>query len=115
MKIKNEKERIGNFIKTIREGQGFTQEEFAKALATSQSAVARMESGKQNFTMEQLEKISTVLGRKILSLSSSIDFEIQGGKKLSGNINTNYSKNGAIKAFGKKYFRIHKLIRIWNG
>ncbi len=96
MKIKNEKERIGNFIKTIREGQGFTQEEFAKALSTSQSAVARMESGKQNFTMEQLEKISTVLGRKILSLSSSIDFEINGGKKLSGSIDTNYSKNGAI-------------------
>ncbi len=87
---------IGYFIKSLRERRGLTQEGFAEALNTSQSAVARMEKGDQNLTLEQLTKISDVLGHKILSLSDSIDFKITGGRKLSGSVRTNYSKNGAI-------------------
>lgn len=87
---------IGNFIKNLREERGMSQDAFAKALNTSQSAVARMEKGDQNFTTGVLEKISKVLEHKILSLSSSTDFEIVGGKKLSGSIRTNYSKNGSV-------------------
>ena len=73
-----------------------TQEDFAKALATSQSAVARMESGKQNFSTQELLKISSVLNRKIMTISNSLDFEITGGRKLSGSITTNFSKNGSV-------------------
>lgn len=87
---------IGEFIKNLREKRGLTQEEFAKALATSQSAVARMERGGQNFTTELLNKIGDVLGHKIVSISQSTDFEIKGGKKLSGTIRTGYSKNGSV-------------------
>ncbi|MEK7102890.1 MAG: UDP-N-acetylglucosamine 1-carboxyvinyltransferase [Patescibacteria group bacterium] len=92
-----EQEKVGYLIKKLREEKGMTQEAFAQALSTSQSAVARMESGGQNLTLEQLGKISTILGRKIVSLSSdSIDFKIEGGRQLSGTIVTNTSKNGAI-------------------
>jgi UDP-N-acetylglucosamine 1-carboxyvinyltransferase len=87
---------IGFFIKTLREERGMTQDDFAKLLNTSQSAVARMEAGKQNFTTGEVEKISKALGRKIISLSTSIDFEIHGGKKLHGSVVTNSSKNGAM-------------------
>ena len=87
---------IGFFIKTLREERGMTQGDFAKLLNTSQSAVARMEAGKQNFTTLEIEKISKALGRKIISLSPSIDFEIHGGKKLHGTVATNASKNGAM-------------------
>jgi len=87
---------IGFFIKKIREERGITQANFAELLNTSQSAIARMESGGQNFTTAELEKISKALGRKIMSLSTSIDFEIQGGKKLHGSMVTNSSKNGAL-------------------
>jgi len=89
-------EKIGVFIKILREKKGITQEEFAKALETSQSAVARMEKGEQNFTTQVLNKISKVLEHKIVSLSHSTDFEIHGGKKLSGTIRTGYSKNGSV-------------------
>jgi UDP-N-acetylglucosamine 1-carboxyvinyltransferase len=89
-------EQIGSFIKTLREKRGLSQEEFAKQLGTSQSAVARMESGKQNFTTELLEKVSGVLEHKLVSINNTIDFEIHGGKKLSGSIRTNYSKNGSV-------------------
>lgn len=89
-------ERIGYFIKHLRESKGLTQAEFAKMLKTSQSAVARMESGNQNFTTKELIKISDVLNKKIITLSDSIDFCVKGGKKLSGSINTNTSKNGSL-------------------
>ena len=94
--MKNEKEKIGYFIKELREKRGLTQEAFAKALATSQSAVARMEKGEQNFSTELLSKISSVLEHKIVSINDSIDFQIVGGKKLHGSITTNYSKNGSV-------------------
>ena len=92
----SEHQKIGKFIKKLREQRGMTQEAFAKALKTSQSAVARMEKGEQNFTTGVLSKISDVLGHKIFSINNSIDFEIHGGKKLSGTIRTNYSKNGSV-------------------
>ena len=91
-----EQQKIGYFIRELREHRGMTQEEFAKALGTSQSSVPRMEKGEQNFTTELLLKISDVLNHKIVSLNDSIDFEINGGKKFSGSIKTNFSKNGSV-------------------
>ena len=68
-KTKDDQEKIGLFIKNLREERGLTQAEFASALNTSQSAVARMEKGEQNLTVSHLAKISDLLGRQILSLS----------------------------------------------
>lgn len=95
-KTKLDQAKIGTFIKNLREERGLTQAELAEALETSQSAVARMESGDQNLTIAHIAKISDLLGRQILSLSTSIDFEVTGGRTLSGHVRTNYSKNGAI-------------------
>ncbi len=92
----NTQEKIGYFIKNLREERGMTQAAFAKELGTSQSAVARMEAGKQNFSTKELQKISKILNRRIVSISHSIDFQITGGKKLSGSIATNFSKNGSV-------------------
>ena len=91
-----QQKQIGEFIKNLREQRGMTQDDFAKALATSQSAVARMEKGEQNFSTEILSKISTVLDHKLVCINDSIDFQVIGGKKLSGTIVTNFSKNGSV-------------------
>src|SRR3989344_2571203 len=91
-----QQKQIGIFIKSLREQRGMTQEDFAKALNTSQSSIPRMEKGEQNFTTELLTKISNVLGHKIVSINDSIDFEVNGGKKLHGTIKTNFSKNGSV-------------------
>lgn len=96
MKKETEQQKIGYFIKELRERKNMTQEAFSKALETSQSAVARMEKGEQNFSTEILGKISEVLNHQIVSINNSIDFQIIGGKKLHGSINTNFSKNGAV-------------------
>ena len=93
----SEQAKIGFFIKKLREEKGMTQLAFAKALETAQSAVARIESGKQNLTLDQLAKISKVLEHKIVSMSDeSVDFQIEGGHKLKGTIETHFSKNGAV-------------------
>lgn len=96
MKKQSDQQKIAYFIKELREKRGLTQGAFAKALGTSQSAVARMEKGEQNFSTELLSKISGVLDHKIVSINDSIDFQIVGGKKFHGNITTNYSKNGSV-------------------
>jgi len=96
MRKQSELQKIGIFIKELRERRGMTQDVFAKELETSQSAVARMEKGEQNFSTEILGKISEVLNHQIVSINSSIDFQINGGKKLNGSISTNFSKNGSV-------------------
>ena len=40
------------FDEAVKKIKGMTQEEFSNALKTSQSAVARIESGNQNLTIE---------------------------------------------------------------
>lgn len=96
MKNVDNQKAIGVFIRKLREKRSLTQEELAKILNTSQSAVARIESGGQNLTAGELLKIGDALDHKIVSLSDSIDFKINGGKKLKGTIKTNSSKNGAM-------------------
>jgi DNA-binding XRE family transcriptional regulator len=88
---------IGKSIADLRESAGLTQSELAKRLKTTQSAVARIETGKQNVSTDTLKKISKALGRNVLTLSpGSLNVEIEGGHKLSGVIETNTSKNGAV-------------------
>ena len=108
---------IGSFIKKLREKRGFTQDELAKILNTSQSAVARIETGGQNLTAGELLKIGEALEHKIVSLSDSIDFKIVGGRKLSGSIKTNPSKNGAMgllcaSLLNKNITTLHGIPRI---
>jgi UDP-N-acetylglucosamine 1-carboxyvinyltransferase len=96
MKKEDYQKEIGGLIKSLRQSKDLTQKEFAKLLKTSQSAVARMESGGQNFTTQEITKISKVLNRKIISIDDSMDFEIEGGRKLHGSVSVNTSKNGAL-------------------
>jgi UDP-N-acetylglucosamine 1-carboxyvinyltransferase len=88
---------IGTLVREARERRGITQLELAKKLKTSQSAVARIESGEQNISMELLEKISLLLEERILGNNiGTDDFIINGGKKLSGSVDIRPSKNGAL-------------------
>lgn len=110
-------QRIGYLLKSLRERKGLKQSDFAKRLGTSQSAVARMEAGKQNFTAQELEKISSALERKIIALDESMDFKIEGGRKLHGTTVTNASKNGALglicaSLLNKSKTTLHNIPRI---
>lgn len=74
-----------------------TQSALAKKLKTTQSAIARLESGTQNVSTDMVKKISQALGKNLITLSpGTVNVEINGKKKLSGTIETNTSKNGAV-------------------
>ena len=90
--------KIGHLITKIRQERGLTQAEFARRLGTSQSAVNRIEQGKQNLSLETISRISTALGKDIVTLNNpkSISFEINGGKELKGEIVMKSSKNATV-------------------
>jgi UDP-N-acetylglucosamine 1-carboxyvinyltransferase len=90
-------EKIGQLIAQIRQERGLTQTEFARKLATSQSAVNRMEHGKQNMSLETLGRISDVLNKQLIHVSNgAVNLKIEGGHELHGNIRLKTSKNAAV-------------------
>lgn len=90
-------EKIGALIAQVRQERGLTQAEFAKKLGTSQSAVNRIEKGKQNLSLETLARVSDTLNKQIISIGDrSINLRTEGGHKLSGEITLKRSKNAAV-------------------
>ncbi|HSW80430.1 MAG TPA: helix-turn-helix domain-containing protein, partial [Candidatus Saccharimonadales bacterium] len=91
-------EKIGTLIAQIRQDRGLTQSQFARQLGTSQSAVNRMEHGKQNMSLETLGRISDVLNKQLISLTagSTVNLRIEGGHELRGEITLKTSKNAAV-------------------
>jgi UDP-N-acetylglucosamine 1-carboxyvinyltransferase len=90
-------QKIGRLIYQIRQERGLTQSAFAKQLGTSQSAVNRMEHGKQNLSLDTLGRISDVLNKQLISLSgSAVNLRIEGGHELSGEIELKTSKNATV-------------------
>lgn len=92
------KQKIGKLIQHNRTERGMTQSQMAKALGTSQSAINRIENGGQNLSMEMLARISDVLRSEIVALqpAGNLNFRVEGGHRLHGEISVNTSKNGAV-------------------
>lgn len=90
--------KISQLISEVRKQRGMTQADFAERLGTSQSAVNRIENGKQNLSMEMLGRISDVLNRELLKINQTgtLNFKIEGGRPLSGEVITKTSKNAAV-------------------
>ncbi len=90
-------EKIGHLISQIRQERFLTQAEFARKLKTSQSAVNRIEHGKQNLSLETLGRISDVLNKQLISVNEGgINLWIEGGNELKGEIVLKTSKNAAV-------------------
>lgn len=90
-------ERIGDFIARLRQEKGLTQAELAELLSTSQSAINRIEKGRQNLSLETLTRLSGALNKQIISIGSgSVNLRIEGGHELHGSITLKTSKNAAV-------------------
>ncbi len=93
----NTPEKIGQLVAQVRQDRGLTQAEFAKLLNTSQSAINRIEHGKQNLSLQTLGRISEVLNKQLISISSNtVNLRIEGGYELHGSIGLKTSKNAAL-------------------
>ena len=90
--------RIGQLIRDARQHRGWTQSQLAEALATSQSAVNRIERGNQNISLEMIARISEALDSEIVSLgySGPMHLRVVGGRRLSGAIDVKTSKNACV-------------------
>jgi len=90
--------RIGTLIRDARRHQGLSQSDLAELLGTSQSAIARIEQGKQNLSLEMLARIGASLDSEFVSVghSGAQHLRIVGGTKLSGAIDVKTSKNAAV-------------------
>ncbi|WP_108719114.1 UDP-N-acetylglucosamine 1-carboxyvinyltransferase [Miniimonas sp. S16] len=90
---------IGTLIRGARQNKGLTQAQLAERLSTSQSAIARIEQGSQNLSVDMLARINAALEADLLPISSSprpTHLRVSGGHRLSGTITVNSSKNAAV-------------------
>ncbi|MGD0856691.1 MAG: helix-turn-helix transcriptional regulator [Dehalococcoidia bacterium] len=56
---------LANLLIQLRSEAGLSQDELAKKIGTTQSAIARMESGKVIPRLESLAKIASACGKKL--------------------------------------------------
>ncbi len=103
-----------------RKGRSMTQAQLAERVGTSQSAINRIEQGGQNLSLEMLTRISDALDQQIVSIGGApqrAHLRVQGGRKLSGSIAVNSSKNAAVallcaSLLNRGVTRLHKVARI---
>ncbi len=95
--MSTQNQKIGTFISQIRQDRNLTQKEFAQMMGTSQSAINRIEQGKQNLSLETIARISEALNKQIISIGSgSVNLRIEGGNELHGSVILKSSKNAAV-------------------
>src|SRR3954469_4581414 len=93
--------RIGLLVHDARRHRGLTQLQLAERLGTSQSAVARIEQGGQNLTLDLLGRLSAALGSELISVGPSAasgptHLRVTGGRTLHGSVTVKSSKNAAV-------------------
>ena len=91
------KGRIGNLIRDARKHRGLTQTQLAELLATSQSAINRIEKGHQNLSLEMLARIGAALDSEIVAVGAGpVHLRVTGPTTLSGTIDVKTSKNAGV-------------------
>ncbi|MCL2371365.1 helix-turn-helix domain-containing protein [Candidatus Saccharibacteria bacterium] len=92
------KQQVGKLVESLRIRHGWTQSELASRLGTSQSAVARIENGARNITLDTINQLGQVLHQPILTVNDSeiASFVVNGGNELKGSISVLASKNASL-------------------
>ncbi len=91
-------EHVGLLLRDARGEKGWTQGQLATELGTSQSAIARMEQGKQNLSLRMIERLEAIFGRSIVKVGKPqmTHLRVEGGRTLSGEVDVNSSKNAGV-------------------
>ncbi len=99
--IQETAESVAQLLRDARIEMGWTQGQLAAELGTSQSAVARMEQGKQNLSLRMIQRMETIFGRSIVNVGGTAStkmthLRVTGGHQLSGVVDVNSSKNAGV-------------------
>jgi len=91
-------EYVGAVLRDARGEKGWTQGRLAAELGTSQSAIARMEQGKQNLSLKMIQRLESIFGRAIVKVGrpQMTHLRVEGGRTLSGAVDVNSSKNAGV-------------------
>src|SRR6478752_3742564 len=91
-------EHVAAMLRDARSEKGWTQGQLAAELGTSQSAIARMEQGKQNLSLKMIQRLETIFGRAIVKVGrpQMTHLRVEGGRTLSGAVDVNSSKNAGV-------------------
>ena len=111
---------IGSLVRDARKQRGLTQQDLAGALDTSQSAVARIEQGRQNVSLEILARIGAALDTGLVQIGTKVGpthLRVRGGRQLSGALDVKSSKNAAVALLCASLLndgvtRLHGMARI---
>jgi UDP-N-acetylglucosamine 1-carboxyvinyltransferase len=89
---------IGALVRDARRHRGLTQQQLAHRLGTSQSAIARIEQGNQNLTLDLLGRLSGALESELITLGPTgpTHLRVTGGRPLQGSVTVKSSKNAAV-------------------
>ncbi len=89
---------IGTLIRDARKHRGWTQQQLAETLGTSQSAINRMERGGQNLSLEMIARVGEALDSPMISIgtTSPMHLRVTGPTTLSGSIDVKTSKNAGV-------------------
>jgi len=96
--IQETAEHVAVMLRNARSEKGWTQGQLAAELGTSQSAVARMEQGKQNLSLKMIQRLETIFDRSIVNVGKPqmTHLRVEGGRTLSGSVDVNSSKNAGV-------------------
>jgi UDP-N-acetylglucosamine 1-carboxyvinyltransferase len=91
-------EHVGALLRDARGQKGWTQGQLAAELGTSQSAIARMEQGKQNLSLKMIQRLESIFGQTIVKVGrpQMTHLRVEGGRTLSGAVDVNSSKNAGV-------------------
>lgn len=91
-------EYVAAMLRDARSERGWTQGQLAAELGTSQSAVARMEQGKQNLSLKMIQRLESIFDLSIVNVGKPqmTHLRVQGGRTLSGSVDVNSSKNAGV-------------------
>ncbi|MEE9098151.1 UDP-N-acetylglucosamine 1-carboxyvinyltransferase [Pseudarthrobacter phenanthrenivorans] len=89
---------VAAMLRNARSEKGWTQGQLAAELGTSQSAVARMEQGKQNLSLKMIQRLENIFDRSIVNVGKPqmTHLRVEGGRTLSGSVDVNSSKNAGV-------------------
>lgn len=65
MELNNERIRIGNRLREIRESQGLTTTQLGERCGLTQSTISKVENGKWSVSLDILSKVCEALGAKV--------------------------------------------------
>lgn len=100
---------LGNRLKSLREENGLTQEELAKKLSVSKSAISYYENGKRIPTVDNFHKLASILNVSFDYLVGNDYFEIADDDVSSYGMYMAKEEIDFINEI-RRYPRVHKKI-----